>query len=76
MVPTLIVVSVTPGSVAPLALPGPHTDFRDPKSPLAAAGAAVEAVVFWAELVPLDRLHAAATMTTATADTSTPRSLI
>src|ERR1700729_3211879 len=44
MVAMLIEVSVTPGSVAPVALPGPHTAFRVPKSPAPVAAAAVVAV--------------------------------
>src|ERR1700738_5268873 len=61
IVPTLIVVSVTPGSVAPLAVPGPHTPLREPKSPLDAEGAG--AAGFWDELDPPDRPHPAATST-------------
>ena len=40
----LMLVSVTPGSVAPLASPGPHTAFSVPKSPTPAAAAVVAVV--------------------------------
>src|SRR5581483_3063941 len=43
MVATWMSVSVTPLSVAPLALPGPHTPLSDPKSP--GPGVAAAAVV-------------------------------
>lgn len=36
MVPTVMVLSVTPRLVAPCAVPGPHTPFKVPKSPAAA----------------------------------------
>src|SRR5690349_8278032 len=43
MVATLIVVSVTPGSVAPFAVPAPQTAFNVPKSPGAAASVVEDA---------------------------------
>src|ERR1700736_362438 len=42
IVPTRIDVSVTPRSVAPLALPGPHRALMLPKSPVAALAAVVD----------------------------------
>src|SRR3954451_15040813 len=61
MVPTVMVLSVTPRAVAPCAVPGPHTPFSDPKSP---APAVVDVDGAGWELDPLlvdplpDRLHA------------------
>jgi hypothetical protein len=69
MVATLMLVSVTPASVAPVALPGPHTDLSVPKFPDGAA--AWPAVWFPEAVVPLDvelpdRPQAPATRTEAT----------
>ena len=79
MVAILMEVSVTPGSVAPLASPGPQTALRVPKSPTpVAAAAAVVAVAPAAAVVAvaladvLDRLHPVAT-STPTIDNTTPR---
>src|ERR1700710_389150 len=77
MVAMLMLVSVTPGSVAPLASPGPHTDFRVPKSPTPAAAAVVAVVPPAAAVVAValddpDRLPRDATSTPMT-DTATAR---
>src|ERR1700737_1491153 len=48
MVPTVIDVSVTPMSVAPLPVPGPHTALRVPKSPDTPDFPAGEALTFFA----------------------------
>src|ERR1700737_1707148 len=62
MVLTLIDVSDTPGSVAPLALPGPQIPFSVPKSPdaVAALEPPVEVVVLLEDF-ELERPHADAT---------------
>src|SRR5579859_8049137 len=76
MVAMLMVVLVTPGSVAPVALPGPQTAFRVPKSPAPEAAAAVvavpPAVVVAVDLGDEDRLQAEAN-STATIDITTTR---
>src|ERR1700674_1566843 len=63
IVPTRMVVSETPSAVAPLAVPGPHTALRVPKSPVAAF-AVVDGVPPPLPL-PLDRLQPAAASATA-----------
>src|ERR1700736_3333274 len=63
IVPTRMVVSETPSAVAPLALPGPHTALRVPKSPVAAF-AVVDGVPPPLPL-PLDRLQPAVASATA-----------
>ena len=74
----LMLVSVTPGSVAPVALPGPQTAFRVPKSPTPDAAAVValpgaDGRRGRRRLVDEpDRPHADAT-STATMDTTTAR---
>jgi hypothetical protein len=66
MVPTRMLVSVTPLSVAPFALPGPQTSFIVPKSPALVLPLpdVVEELPF--ELLLLDRLQPAATAATTT----------
>src|ERR1035441_10096512 len=76
MVAMLMEVSVTPISVAPVALPGPQTAFKVPKSPAVEAAAAVvtvpPAAVVAVVLGDEDRLQADAT-NTATIDITTAR---